>query len=52
MNIFEAWALLQFAVIIVVAIIAIWRGYVKLSILLQSITESGMDWMERRKRGV
>lgn len=52
MSIFDAWALLQFAVIVVVALICVWRGYVKIRILLETVAEKGMGWMERRKRGL
>jgi hypothetical protein len=52
MNIFEAWAVLEFGVIIIAALISIWRMSVQLKDVMLMGTEKVADWIGRRRTGL
>ena len=51
MNIFEAYAILQFAAIIIVIFIVLWRGVMRIKDIVTEYTEKAMDWIRKRRVG-
>lgn len=52
MGPFEAWAVLEFGVIVIVAFVSVWRAFIYLRDVVDKYSTKAGDWMERRKRGL
>lgn len=52
MNIFEAYAVLQFGVIVIAIVIGYWRMAMQLKDVILTGTERATGWIARRKRGL
>jgi hypothetical protein len=52
MNIFEVWAILQFSVVIIVALIVVWRGVMAVKDILVVYTEKIAIWASDRRKGL
>ena len=52
MNIFEAYALLQFATIVIVIFLVIWRGVMRVKDIVVEYTEKAAEWIKRRRLGI
>ena len=51
MNIFEAYAILQFATVIVVIFIVVWRGVMRIKDIVTDYTARATEWIKRRRLG-
>jgi len=52
MNIFEAYAILQYASIIIVIFIVLWRGVMRIKDIVTDYTEKAMEWVRNRRLGI
>lgn len=52
MSIFDVYALLQYATIIIVIFIVIWRGVMRIKDIITDYTEKAMEWIRNRRLGI
>jgi len=52
MNLFEAYAVLQFTSIVIAIVIGYWRMAMQLSDVILAGTERATGWIVRRKKGL
>ena len=52
MNIFEAYAILQYASIVIVIFIVLWRGVMRIKDIVTDYTEKAMEWVRNRRLGI
>jgi len=52
LNIFEVWAVLQFAVVVIVTLLVVWRGVMAIKDILLLYTEKIALWASSKRRGI